>query len=153
MTFEIQVSKLPARVVTCDGGSLAVSFFLHPSLARAARPESLFDRLNDDRGEFLPCSLEGEVCLLSRNWVLYVEVSESDAGALQARVPGVSRHDVELDLSNGETLRGELVYGARSAGQARVSDYLNLEPDPFLLLEIGERVLYVNRQALTMVRC
>ncbi len=151
MGLEIEVDKLAAHLVELDGSSFDVHFFLHQVGPHALRHESVGDRLNDPESRFLPCEIDGFTWLVRVAGIAYVRFDEPPPELALLEEVGALRARVDLLLRSGEHLRGELVYEARSPS-GRVSDFLNADPQRFLLVHTRQGVFYVHRDAVSRIR-
>lgn len=150
MTYEISVEALEARLIDVEGGRHDAKFFVHSMRGDRNRPESLADRLNDSATRFLACEMEGALQLVRRSWIAAIEIAGSPPERLQLEEVGARREAVVLHLGSGQVLEGEVCYEEARPGY-RVSDLLNDQGPPFLLLEAGEKVYFVNREIICRV--
>jgi hypothetical protein len=151
VSYAVEVHPLPVRLHTRDGGAVEVEVFLH-TVGESGRPETLGDRLNDPHLRFLPCRVAGRVELVHLERLVFVEALAPLPELQELEEVGAVRQPVEVDLADGRSLRGTLVY-SRPAGSQRVSDLLNAGNERFLLLvEAAARTLYVRRDELLRVR-
>lgn len=153
VTDRLTVSVSPREVRICDlrGERFEAEIFLHEAGDRRPGPETLEDRLNDPQTRFMPCRIDDEVHLLHLDRIAWVEEDGTSPRAAEMLEMDAARTPVELTLTFGEVVRGDLVYLLPEA-RRRPSDALNLSGDPFLLLVTPESTRYVHRAAVLRVR-
>lgn len=151
MSYAIEVGRIEATVVDRNGSASPVTFFLHTVSPHQFTTETLADRLNDPATEFLPCEIDGQTELLRLSSMAYVEIPGAAPELRRLEEIGAARTPVRLVLDGGFNLEGELVYEA-PATTNRVSDLLNERASRFLLLDCGDRTLFVRRDAVSRVR-
>jgi hypothetical protein len=150
VSYAVEVQPLPVRLHTTDGRAFGAEVFLH-TVGELGRPETLGDRLNDPHLRFLPCRIDGRVELVHLERLAWVEALAPLPEVAWLSEVGAVQQPVEVDLADGPTLQGTLVY-SRPPGSQRVSDLLNAGEARFLLLLDGSRSLYVRRDQLLRVR-
>lgn len=151
--FGIASSRLPVRLVLEWGEAVAGVLHLRDTPAPSGEPEGLGARLNEPGAPFLPFSPAGPdrgLELVHRAAVAYVEHPGELPEVARLRELGAAAHAVEVELTTGELLRGELL-AIGPPDRRRLSDLLN-RGETFLPLADGERTLYVHRDAMARVR-
>lgn len=150
---QLTVSVSPRQVRVCDlrGERFEADIFLHEDSNRRPGPETLEDRLNDPQTRFMPCQIAEEVHLVHLDRIAWVEEEGTSPRTAELLEMDAARTPVELTLTFGEVVAGDLVYLLPEA-RSRPSDALNLSRDPFLLLVTPESTRYVHRAAVLRVR-
>ena len=151
MDLTIQVERVAASIVDKKGRAREIVFFLHTVSPHLFATETVADRLNDPDTRFLPCEIEGRTELIRLSSLSYVEVHGLAPEMERLQEIGAVHSDVELELDCGDSLAGEMLYEA-PPNTDRVSDLLNSRATRFLLLAIGDRTLFVRRDAVSRVR-
>ena len=151
MDLTLQVERVAASIVDRKGRSSDLVFFLHTASPHHFATETVADRLNDPAARFLPCEIADQTELIRLSSLSYVEIHGLPPEMERLQEIGAVRRPVEIQLDCGETLAGELVYEAPQTTD-RVSDLLNSNAARFLLLAIGDRTLFVRRDAIARVR-
>jgi hypothetical protein len=150
VSFAIGVQRVRVRLRRMGGGENEAVLFVHTVGHHGHRPQTVAERLNQEREEFLAAEIEGRVSLVRIDSIAVVELEEAPAEVEAFDQTGGTRHPVELRLATGDRLAGELLYQAPEA-QQRVIDLLNVGRERFLLLRLGERYLLVRRDAIDQV--
>ena len=151
--FGISATLLPVRLVLQWGEGVAGCLHLRDTPSPSGEREGLGARLNEPEASFLPFSPAGPgrgVELVNRATVAYVEHPGLLPEVARLRELGAAVHRVEIELTTGETLRGDLLAVA-PPDRSRLSDLLN-RGEAFLPLEDGGRTLFVHRDAIARVR-
>ncbi len=151
MDLTIQVERVAASIVDRKGRSSEIVLFLHDASPHLFATETIADRLNDPNVGFLPCEAAGRTELIRLSSLSYVEIHGLPPEIERLQEIGAVRKRVELELDNGDSLAGELMYEAPPSTD-RVSDLFNSRAPRFLLLTSGERILFVRRDAVARVR-
>ncbi len=151
-TYRVPTTPVEVKLTLCDGRSEETVFFLATSSQMHHGPESLEEFLNEDRAFIAARSLSSDRhILVNRQAIVVVEA------AAEVLRPGRIEDAVasSIDLLRVETSAGLVVEGTlllvAPPTHARISDFFNLN-DAFLPLEIGERVLFVNKHHVIAVR-
>jgi hypothetical protein len=143
---ELRIPKhqIPAEVTLEGGAPRKVVFYLADFAQSHAGGERLSDLLNGP-AEFLPARNEaGDVVLLSRSAIVAVSTEASDEAAETAAWEQVYRHEVEVRLKGGQSMRGAAEYSLEPE-HSRILDYL-CQPQPFFTLRQGTRLLLVSKR-------
>jgi hypothetical protein len=131
-----------------------VIFFLATSAVSHAGPETMDEALNRSR-RFVPVRTreKGELFLVRREALTTVSVGRNEGPHLVETVDGLSTaiDFVRLELREGAVLEGALA-SVLPPENPRISDYFNLDGVLFVPLLVGESVVYVNKQFITLVR-
>jgi hypothetical protein len=150
MSDELRIPKKRTQVelVLASGATLQVGFFLSEFAGSHAGHERLSDLLNG-RDDFLPgFDLGSEtVTFIARAGIAAATVGhewEPGLDLLEA-----DEHVVEIALLDGTSLRGALQF-VMPQGRSRLLDHLN-DPQPFLRLEQGDKVVLVNKRHIARV--
>jgi hypothetical protein len=114
----------------------------------SARPEGVLDLLHGD-ARFLPVVEQGVHMLIGLDTVAWIAVSPSGAVDDDGLELYAFRRPVVVELSDGTTLEGELLYSARP-GETRVVDYLNGQ-DRYFVLWVSGRNYYVAKPFVARV--
>jgi hypothetical protein len=149
--YQVEVVRLPVRVVDFLGDSLQADFFLHRTGEHQPGPETLGERLNRPHTRFLPFEVDGSIELLSLAAVAYVEHAGPLIETEVHRSLGGRQEPVTIRLRSGEILTGDLLYLFTGSG-ARVLDRINSSSERFLLLISGDLARYVNTDAVQALR-
>lgn len=149
--LRVAVGRSPVTVVLLDGTRIEVEVFLHEGSDRHPGAETLLERLNNPDERFLPCYREDHEELVHLERVAYVELPGPAPEVEDMDELGADHEAVELLLTSGESLEGELIYLAPSH-RRRISDLLNHPDEPFLLLVGPDRSRYLHRAAIVRVR-
>jgi hypothetical protein len=112
--------------------------------------ETLGDRLEEPGVRFLPVEVEGAIEFLQLASIAYFEYEGALPEMSRLADMGAWREAVEITLSNGNPLSGDLVY-LLPPERRRVSDLLN-DRGRFVLLVDDTHARYVNRNAIERVR-
>ena len=147
--YAVPTEKISVRLVSLSGLSRDLEVFVRERNSNEL--ETLLQRVNDPTCKFLPVADQGNVELVNLQWVSYIERQGLAPEVEVGRQLGMSRSAVEIELVSRERFRGELLY-MLPAGRDRVSDYLNLDDDRFLLLATDRCTRYIHRQATVRVR-
>lgn len=151
MSFGIESDLAPVRIVLLGGTELTGSLFVRRSASRHRREETLGDRLKESGVDFVPLEVgDGRVEMLNVDGVAYLEHPGDLPEVAEMRELEVPAPRVRVVLHSGEALGGEL-FAFGPPDRDRLSDVLN-RSGRFLLLADGERSLYVNRRAVSLVR-
>jgi hypothetical protein len=141
-----------ALEIQFHGGSVQrVAVFLGDTAPGHAGPERVSDLLNAE-GDFLVAyELETDaLTCLNRSAVLVARLPSSfDERELEVDT-GTAAHDVEILLTDGTKLGGHLSY-ALPVARSRLSDFLNVAPRFFRLLERGH-LSFVNKNHIVSVK-
>jgi len=143
--------KVAVEVLFLGGTREPLELFLAETARSHAGPEELSDLLAGS-DLFLPAIAPGpeKTCFLNRQSVVAIVVDDPGAGADPALAHTLpTAHEVELRLSDGQTLRGVVAY-LRPPERSRIGDFLN-EPEPVLRLRQAGRLLFVNKSVVTRV--
>ena len=146
---EYRIEKVRRRVsVTLSGGSmLHGEIFLQPTAryrAGAQEPSELFN----ENEAFLPLATAGDdLVLLAKRHVSRVQY---DADTADTDSRGGTDASVEIVFTDGTRLSGLLRLEARS-DRSRLLDYLNADPQRFLMLRSSNRIWLVNREQIAQV--
>lgn len=151
MDLTLQVERVAATVVDSRGRSSDLVFFLHTVSPHLFSMETVADRLNEPEARFLPGEVAGRTELVRLSSLSYVEIHGLPPEMQRLEEIGAVHCQVEMELDSGDLLAGELVYEAPPTTD-RVSDLLNSRAPRFLLLAIGDRTLFVRRDAIARVR-
>lgn len=149
MTSRLKVAGVTAKVVTIRGEAVEVVFFLRPTGAQGRSTETLGDRLGQPGVRFIPVEIDEKISFLNVASIAYVEHFGELTELARFAELGAWREPVELTLTSGEPLVGDLVY-LLPPERRRVSDLLN-EEGRFVLLVDDALVRYVNRDAIERV--
>jgi hypothetical protein len=150
--------RIPTRAVEAEieiEGSRReeVTFFLATSAASHEGAETMAEALNRIR-RFVPVRSRGrgELFLVRREALATVSVGRDEARLLHTVEGfGSSIDFVQLELRGGEVLEGALAI-VLPPENPRISDYFNLDDEAFVPLLVGESVVYVNKEFITLVR-
>lgn len=147
----LAVERREVRLVGYDGSASRAVITLARTGSRGAGPETLLERLNAPRADFLPCEIEGEMALINLSWIAYLEVAGDalDSAARERR--GARRAPVSVDLVSGETLEGEIQFEP-APGRERVLDALTGGDGPFVPLLGESGVRYLRKSAVLRAR-
>lgn len=141
---ELRVEKRreTADVTLVTGSTLSGVFFLASSSQGHNGPERVGDLLNFEEG-FFPFENGGVTSLINRQHVLKVVLpTQMIESQLDAGYHVATRRQVQIVLSNGETIVGQVVI-FRPPGHDRLSDYAR-GTDRFRYVELSDRTLLVN---------
>lgn len=147
MTFTPETTSLTVKLVPTVGQPLRATFFLR----RSGSHETLGDRLNDADTEFLPAEIDGKTEMVRLSWIAYIEIVTAAPEVQHLEELGAQRQKVALRLATGNVLIGE-VLTILPPERSRISDLLNVKDWRFLLLDAGDRVCFVHRDAIATVR-
>lgn len=147
----VAVAPVGVRVSDGQGRCFDAEIFLHEEGERRAGRETLEDRLNDPDGRFLPCRIDGEMQILHLDRLAWMELDGVAPEVARRQEMEARRTAVELVLTTGEHLEGDLVYLLPEA-RSRPSDVLNRSDAPFLVLLASDATRYVHRSAVLRVR-
>ncbi len=150
MSFAIEVQKIPIRLVNVSGQATEARLFLHLASSHDYRSETVGERLNDPKVDFLPFEIDGRILLIRLSSLAYAEVREAPPELARMDEIGASHEVVTLILQSGESLQGELVYEA-APENPRVLDLMNTRQHRFLLLQTDNKTLFVRRKAVVRV--
>lgn len=151
--FGIAATLLPVRLILQWGEAVAGCLHLRDTPSPSGEREGLGARLNESRAPFLPLSPAGpgrSLELVNRATVAYVEHTGWLPEVARLRELGAAVHRVEIELTTGEALHGELLALA-PPDRRRLSDLLN-RGEAFLTLVDGGRTLFIHRDAVARVR-
>lgn len=146
----LEVSRLPVTVVPIFGGGFEANLFLRPAGAQGRMLETLADRLEEPGVRFLPVEIEGAIEFLQVASIAYVEHEGALPEMSRLADMGAWRESVEITLSNGNELSGDLVY-LMPPERRRISDLLN-DGGRFVFLVDDTHARYVARNAIERVR-
>jgi hypothetical protein len=144
------VAGVAAEAVLWNGESMAISFYLRLASALGMGRETLGERLNDAGTRFLPCKTENRVEILNLNWISYIRVAGILPEIAQLEEIGAARQRAKVVLQSGYFLEGEFLC-VLPTERSRLSDFLNLGSERFLLFLAPAAVLYINRDSIVRV--
>lgn len=147
----LAVERREVRLVGYDGSASRAVIALALAGPQGGGPESLLERLNAPRAEFLPCEIEGEMALINLGWIAYLEVARDAVDTAARERRGALRAPVSVDLVSGETLDGEIQFEP-APGRERVLDAFTRGAGQFLPLLGEDRVRYLRKSAVLRVR-
>lgn len=151
-TYRLPTAPIEVKLTLSGGRTEEAVFFLSPLSDSHSGPETLDEFLNKDRAFLAARSKEsGRNFLVNRLAIVSVEAS-ADAPLLSRReeIVATAIDLVRLELTAGAPLEGTLlVVGPPES--SRVSDFFNLK-ETFVPLEMGERVVFVNKEHVLCVR-
>lgn len=141
--FRVAKRREAAEITLTTGTTVAGHFFLSASSQVHAGPERVGDLLNLEAGFFPFGTPDGGTALINRAHVVKVVLPEHVIEAQLDDSYGVAkRRRVEMVLSSGETIRGQVaVY--RPPSHDRLSDYAHID-DRFRYVEQADRTLLIN---------
>ena len=140
--FRVEKRREAAELTLVTGATLSGVFFLAASSALHTGPERVGDLMNLESG-FFPFATGSQTMLVNRAHVVKVALPPQLIGAeLDAGYDVATRHHVQMVLTTGETLTGNVVV-FRPAGHDRLSDYARMETQ-FRYLELEDRSLLIN---------
>jgi hypothetical protein len=152
--YRIPTRSVEAEIEIEGSRREEVTFFLATTAASHEGAETMDEALNRIR-RFVPVRSRGrgELFLVRRESLATVSVGRDEGPRLLDTVEGVasSIDFVRLELRGGEVLEGALAIVLPPANP-RLSDYFNLDGVAFVPLLVGESVVYVNKEFITLVR-
>lgn len=152
MSYSINFNRLPVRLATLTLETFDANLFLRSVSERRPGAETVGDRLDDPATLFLPFEIDEGTELFRVSGIAYVEYAGPLPEVEAEGAMGAKRPWVELVLTTGETLAGELLY-ILPPGRHRVLDHLNDPEVSFLRMRRPpEATLYVNKAAVLRVR-
>jgi hypothetical protein len=146
----LPTSGVTARIVPIDGPELEAVFFLRERGAQGRTLETLGERLSEPRATFVPVEVEGVIQFVNLAAIAYVEHFGDLHELARLADMGAWRASVEIALTSGLVLLGDLVY-LLPPERRRVTDLLN-EDERFVLLVDDTHCRYINRAAIARVR-
>jgi hypothetical protein len=150
--------RVPTRAVEAEieiegGRHEEVTFFLAAAAATHEGPETVGEALNRRR-RFVPVRSRGTgaLLLLRRSAIVTVRVGPEEGPDFAPGVEGLTSFIdfVRLELHGGEQLEGA-VSTLLPPENPRMSDYFNLDDVDFAPLQVGEGVVYVNKEFINLV--
>jgi len=150
MTDDLRVPKRRAQVEVLlpDGSAREVTVFLAEFAPRHSGPERLSDLLNaaDDFVPALDVAADA-MTFLNRHGIAAARVGRE--WELAEEAPSGEKHEVEITLVGGTTLRGTVTV-VLPPGRTRLLDFLN-DAQPFLRLAESEKIALVNKRHIARV--
>ena len=123
MTYQVPKRKVQVVVHLHQGEPLRGCLFVSSaSLGEGA--QRLSARLAETDHRFLAFSQENGVRLISRDWILRVDVLREEEAALEAEPGAGEPISVACHLANGSVLAGTVAF-AMPPGRQRLIDYVN----------------------------
>jgi len=140
--FRVEKRRQAAELTLITGATLSGVFFLADSSQLHTGPERVGDLMNRESG-FFPFATSAGTMLVNRTHVLKVSIPPQMIDAeLDTGYDLATRHHVQMLLTTGETLTGNVVV-FRPPGHDRLSDYARVE-EQFRYLELTDRSLLIN---------
>ena len=142
LTYRVPQRKVEVVVHLRKGDPLPGKLFV-PAEGPGGTTARLSDRLADPDDRFLALVQDDGSRLISRDWILRVELlSEEDADVEME--PGASDPvSVVCRLADGSMLEGTVSF-AMPPGRERLIDYLNSQPHGFVPLRAGKTLSLVH---------
>ncbi len=140
--------RVPVEVALAGHAARPAEVFLAETSAHSHRPERLSDLL-DGATSFVPVLEDGRAALLGRSSLLWVSV---DNGVLEEDELELFSHrkKVTLELRDGSSLEGELLYTAPMES-ARVADFLNGHDRCFRVWQASRTYFVIKEHVLRVV--
>jgi hypothetical protein len=152
--YRVPTREVDAEIEIRGARREEVIFYLSTAAQTHEGGETMAEALNRKR-RFIPLRsrLTGELFLVQRKAMVTVTVSQHERPHLFQSVEGLmnSIDFVRMELSGGEILEGALAT-LLPPENPRLSDYFNLDDVAFAPLLVGESVVYVNKNFITVVR-
>ena len=140
--FRVEKRREAAELTLVTGTTLSGVFFLAASSHVHTGPERVGDLMNLEPG-FFPFATGARTMLVNRTHVVKVSLPpQMIEPELDAGYDVATRHHVQMLLTTGETLTGNVVV-FRPRGHDRLSDYARSE-EQFRYLELEDRSLLIN---------
>src|SRR5262245_56813136 len=147
--YRIEKLRRTVTVVFRGGRRLGGDVFVRLQAKLHAGPEEPSDHLNDESSFFALRLSDGEVLLVAKEQVAWVEFPLSEADT-QFDVPHVGI-TVELALADDSCATGS-VFPETRADRARLIDFLNEYSPPFLPVFGTDATRLVNRRIIVYVK-
>lgn len=154
--YQVPKRKLPVRVAVVGHAPRATNIFLAHVAEGHAHGERPSDLLNG-HGPFIPMlDDDGTFAITQKKFILFLtcayeeELGGDDLTTEDLAAEEAVRLRVELDLSDGQSLAGTLVYLLPKSSQ-RLLDYLRVA-DTFFVLRGDEQVHLVNIEQVVRFR-
>ena len=149
---DIRVPTLPLEVsiALADGRREDVTLFLSSTSPFHEGPETLDEFLEEHRRFIAVRPRDGKSFLLGIDGILYLSAPSS--APILSRLPGRVSSTINLvrvRLEEGDEIEGTLLANL-PADLSRVSDAFN-QPEAFIPIESGDRVVYVKKSRVTRV--
>jgi hypothetical protein len=148
--FRLGVAGIAAEAILWNGEAITTSFYLRLASAQGADRETLGERLNDPETQFLPCKIGERVELLNLDWLSFLRVEGVLPEVGRREELGAVRQPARVTVQSGYVLDGEFLY-CLPAARSRLSDFLNLAGERFVLFLAPAAVFYINRKAIVRI--
>lgn len=153
MAARVVSPKIPVstNITLFDGASVAGELFVAAASPSHPGPETLVELLNDNARSFVPFQTEDGMMLLNRATIRTVDFESPDLLAIFTRPDSewLYQLTVVLRTEPAEAALEAFCYtGDLPAEARRPVDLLNA-PQMFLLLYNGERLILVNKNAIS----
>jgi hypothetical protein len=152
--YRIPTRRVEAEIEIEGSRREEVIFFLATASVSHEGPETMDEALNRIR-RFVPVRSrdQGELFLVRRKALTTVSVGRAEGPRLLETVDGLSSSIdfIYIELRGGEILEGALATVLPPENR-RISDYFNFGDALFVPLLVGENVVYVNKEFITLVR-
>lgn len=148
---EYRIEKLRRTVVVVlrNGRRLHGDVFVASHARLHDGPEDPSDHFNDHTPFFALSLTEGNVLLVAKEQVAWVELMAEGADN-SFEVPNVGL-EVEVEMADGATASGS-VFPETRVERARLLDFLNEYAPPFLAVFAADRIRLVNRRVIAHVK-
>ena len=147
--YRIEKVRCPVTVVLTDGECIAGDIFLNTTSRFRAAPQDPAEFLNQaDEGYFAVAAVDGRAMLVAKE---NVERVEAPGITTPAQDPSLHAIGIALTVSTGAVFEGSVLLDTPE-GRSRLLDYLNSHREQFLQVHQPDRVMLVNRRAITHVR-
>lgn len=154
--FRVPKRKISVHIHVVGHEERATNVFLASVAEGRSRPEKPSDLLNG-HGAFLPTvDDDGTFSIVQKKFLLYLtcaseeELGGDDLTPEDLAAEDATQMDLDVDLSNGLTLTGTVIYLLPRANR-RLLDYLRVADDFFVLRE-KEKVHLVNKNQVATFR-
>ena len=147
--YRIEKLRRPVVVVLRNGRRLDGDVFVGSQARLHDGPEDPSDHFNDHAPFFALSLREGEVLLVAKEQVAWVELVPQAADD-SFDIPNVGL-EVEVELADGSTASGS-VFPETPVERARLLDFLNEYAPTFLAVFAADRIRLVNRRVIAHVK-
>lgn len=142
LTYRVPQRKVQVVVYLRQGDPLLGKLFM-PVKGPGGAAVRLSDRLADGGDRFLALVQENGSRLISRDWILRVELLNEEDIDVEMEPGAGDPVLVMCRLADGSTLEGTVSF-AMPPGRERLIDYLNSRPDGFVPLRAGKTLSLVH---------
>lgn len=145
--YRIEKVRCPVTVVLTDGECIAGDIFLSTMSRFRAEPQGPAEFLNEPEAYFALAAVDGRSMLVAKENVERVETLREADGPGESSRHGLT---IGLTLVNGAVFEGD-VFLDTPTGRSRLLDYLNAHRGQFFQMIQPDRLLFINRRAITHV--